>query len=774
MKNRFNIAILLTGFSGLVAQILLLRELLIVFAGNELSIGIILANWLILEASGAFFLGKRVENIKHKIEIFVAITILFSLSLPAAIYLTRSLKNILGVSIGQGLGILSIFYSSFFILLLTSIFHGALFTFACKIHSLFSNDDASSTGKVYVYETVGTLVGGVAVTYLLIPYLHTFHIAIGLAVLNFLICIFLLVPFWKTDRFQKIIIIISCLLFTLGSFFIFFGGVDWLHRRSIKSQWKFQNVVHYQNSIYGNICVIETEGQYTFFLDGIPHIITPVPDIVFVEEFVHLALLSHPYPDKVLVLSGGAGGVINEILKHSSVKLIEYTELDPMVLQLLKKFPTQLTEDELNDDRVKIKHIDGRRLLKITDKRYDVIFVGLTEPSDLQTNRFFTKEFFSLAEKKLEKNGILVIGLPGSLTYLNDELKNLNGSIFHTLKNVFPHIRAIPGEGTNIFLASNSEEISVLDKTRLINQLSERNLKVNLIVPRHIEYKLHQGWTDWFLKFIEESSQKINYDFIPRGLFYSISHWSAIFTPSLANIFRWLQNLNLWIFFALFLVFIILFFIIRERKKNFWGSGIPFSVGTTGFAGMLFDIALIFTFQAIYGYVFSWIGLLVSFFMAGAAIGALKITSLLPRIKNHAKFFIYIDLSIIGFSFFLPFIFLIIKPYLDTTGIFIFLQMLFLLLSFIGGFLVGAQFPLANKLYLKGRQNLSETAGLIYSIDLLGGWFGGIFGGILLLPILGLFGSCVVVVLLKLSSFIIVADKYFSEITKMTPSTKMD
>ena len=66
------------GFSGLAAEILLLRELLIVFSGNELCIGIILANWLILEAFGCIFLGRIAEKSKHTLEIFSVITILFS------------------------------------------------------------------------------------------------------------------------------------------------------------------------------------------------------------------------------------------------------------------------------------------------------------------------------------------------------------------------------------------------------------------------------------------------------------------------------------------------------------------------------------------------------------------------------------------------------------------------------------------------------------------------------------------------------------------------
>ncbi|MBE0477893.1 fused MFS/spermidine synthase [Candidatus Aerophobetes bacterium] len=756
MKKRVNLAILTMGFSGLVAQMLLLRELLIVFSGNELSIGIILANWLILEAFGAFFLGKRAETTKRKVETFAIIAIIFSLSLLAAVYSTRILKNILGVSIGEGLGLLPILYSSFLILLPTSVTHGALFTFSCKIYSSFSRADASSVGKVYVYETVGTVVGGIVWTYLLIPYFHAFHMAAGLAVLNFFVCTLLLIPYWRNGRFQKTVTTVCFLFLFLGIFSIFAGGADRLHSSSIKTQWKNQNVVHYQNSIYGNICVIESGGQYTFFSDGIVHTITPIPDIVFVEEFVHLAFLSHPHPESVLIVSGGAGGIINEVLKHPSVELVEYAELDPLILELLRKFPTPLTEDELTDNRVTIKHIDGRLFLKMTENQYDIVLVGLSEPSDLQTNRFFTKEFFSLVEKRLTETGILVIGLPGSLAYLSDELKNLNACILNTLHVVFPYVRVIPGDGTNIFLASHSDEVSLIDKMRLAQRLEERNLRANLLIPRHIEYKLHPQWVDWFLQFVEGGTQKINHDFKPLGLFYSISYWNAIYTPYLSTPFRWLEKINVWMFVAFFLLFVGLFLLVRRKKPGFLPSGVPFCVGTSGFAGMMFELTLIFTFQAIYGYAFGWIGLLVASFMAGAACGAMKITSMLPGIQRDGRFFIHIELAIICFSLLLAFVFFLLRPYLDSPTIFFFLRILFLCFSFISGLLIGSQFPLANKIYLKGKASFSKTAGLLYSSDLVGGWLGGVVGGVVLLPVLGLFGACMVVFLLKLSSFIII------------------
>ncbi|MCX7765825.1 MAG: spermine synthase, partial [Candidatus Sumerlaeia bacterium] len=759
MKILLGIAIFTMGFSGLVAQMLLLRELLIVFSGNEFSIGIILANWLILEAFGCFFLGKKAENIKYKIETFSGITIIFSLFLPVAVYLTRILKRILGVSIGENIGFLPMLYSSFLILLPVSVSHGMLFTFSCKLYSMFSTRDADSIGKVYVYETIGTICAGLVWTYLFIPYLHSFKIAVGLAIANFFILIVLLTGSIERGRAIKTLSAISALLFFLFVYGFSAGGADKLHHLSIQSQWKDHNLVHYQNSIYGNICVIEREKQYLFFLNGVAELIIPVPDIAFIEEFVHLPLLAHPEPKSVLILSGGVGGVISEILKHPSIELVEYVELDPLLLELVRKFSTPLTDRELTDGRIRVNHTDGRLFIKMTQTKYDLILIGLSNPSDLQTNRFFTREFFKLAGAKLNDNGILVMSLPGSLAYINAELKNLNSCIFHTLNSVFSSVKVFPGAGTNLFLASNSKENFYIDRTRIINKLNERKIKSEVLVPWYIEQKLHPGWQDWFSQYLIGGTRKINYDHKPLAVFYIISYWNALFAPYLSWFFRVIEKLELWMFLVVFMLFFVVFFWFRHKARALFGSAVPLCIATTGFAGMLVDLALIYTFQSIYGYVFSWIGLLVTAFMAGAAAGALIITIFLSRIKNCLNVFISIDFAITCFCFGLPFVFLIFSPHSELSGVSIFLKTLFLCLSFISGMLTGSQFPLASKLSLRENTNFSRTAGLIYASDIIGGWVGGVVGGVILLPVLGLLGSCVVVVLLKLSSFVLLTNR---------------
>jgi spermidine synthase len=744
------------GFSGLIAEILLLREFLIVFSGNELSIGIVLANWLILEALGCFFPGRMAEKSKNRIEAFAVITVLFSLSLILAAFLIRSLKGVLGVSVGESIGLLPILYSSFLILLPVSVLHGALFTFSCRIYSMYSAQDASSAGRVYVYETVGTIIGGIVCTYLIIPYLNAFQAAIGLAILNFVVCLVVLAPYWKTGLFQKATLVILSMLVLFSGYLVLGGQVDKLHHYSIQAQWRNQNVVHYQNSQYGNICVVENRGQYIYFLDGVPAILTPLPDIHFIEEYVHLPLLAHPQPESILIVSGGAGGTINEVLRHPSVATVEYAELDPLILSLLRRFPTPLTESELNDERVKIKQVDGRLLLGTTPNQYDVIFIGIMEPSSLQANRFFTREFFSLAQQRLNEGGILVLGAPGSLTLLNQELKDLNSSIFHTLNSVFSHIRVIPGDGRNIFLSSDSQEISTIDKAQIVERLSERNISASAMVPWHIEKRLHPGWQDWLTHFLEGSSQRINYDFQPVGLFYSISHWNALFAPSFGWLFRQFERINLRVIFLLFVLFLLLYFVLRSRNTRFLPAGIPLSIVTTGFAGMIFSLVVIFTFQSMYGYVFSWIGLLVASFMAGAACGAMLMIMVLARIQKGLRLFIGNELAIICFSIGLPFVFLAVNAYGGGQIAFVLFGMLFLIISFVCGLITGSQFPLANKLYLKNGESSSRTAGLLYASDLLGGWLGGIVGAVVLLPVLGLGGTCVTVGLLKLASLIVI------------------
>jgi spermidine synthase len=468
-------------------------------------------------------------------------------------------------------------------------------------------------------------------------------------------------------------------------------------------------------------------------------------------------LLAHPKPEKILAISGGAGGVISEALKYPSLKSIEYAELDPLLLALLRKFSTPLTEFELTDNRVRIHPMDGRLLLKFTQNTYDLILVGILEPSSLQTNRFFTQEFYALARQRLNPGGILVMGLPGSLSRSNQAAKDLNGCIYHTLNSVFPHIWTLPGDGRNLFLASDARDVVTLDWQQMMQRLKERNIETSVLVPRQIEKKTHHGWEAWFSGYIEAASRKINSDFHPKGLFYSIAQWNEVYAPSFAKAFRQLEQLNLKMITLLWTTFMVIYLLLRLNNIQLKATAIPFSIMTTGLAGMIFDLMIIFAFQSLYGYVFSWIGLLVAAFMAGAAGGA-GLTSLKPaRATDDLRLYRKTELFIIGFAVACSLVFFAVPALPDGLAVDFVLKLVFILVSIICGLVIGAQFPLANRIYLQHNPGVTQTAGLLYAADLMGGWFGGIIGAVILLPILGLFGASLAIALLKMASFIVIA-----------------
>ena len=767
----FKISLLLMGLTGMTAQILLLRELLVSFLGNELTLGVILANWLILEAIGSFMVGKSVEKTKKRLEVFVLLQLVFAAALPCALTLSRVFKNMLLITPGEGLGFAPIFSSSFLILLPVSLSHGALFTYGAKIYAQFMGEDASSVGKVYVLETIGSILGGLLITFVLIRFLHAFQIAFILSLVHVLISTLLLWPrkASPSSRLRSGLCGLSVFLTVLCAFVLLSPLAHEIHLSSIQSQWRGLNVTHHEDSIYGNITVTQRGEQITFYTDGIPSITTPVPDVASLEDLVHFSMLSHEKPESVLILSGGAGGMIHEVLKYP-VKQVHYVELDPLLLTLIHQFPTPLTRSELSDPRVVIHYTDGRVFLKRTPERFDVVFIGLSAPQELQTNRLFSLEFFSMAKRKMNPEGILVLTLPGSLTYISPELRDLNGCLWDTLKCAFRLVKIIPGD-RNVYLASESEHLERMTVNEITRRLEERKIKTSLFTQSYVEYRLHERWSQWFSRSMEKREARINSDFRPIAVFFSLSYWNALFSPYLTGVFQWFDRLSLKMTLSTVLIVTAFLFLFFLKKPHASRLSLPLAILTSGFADIVLDLAIIFTFQAVFGYLYHQIGLLITVFMLGVASSSLTITRRLGKMKKASLLFLFTELGFVAFSIVLPLVFTAPALHGESPVVSLLLYILFLVMSFLCGILVGLQFPLATHLYLQthGAQGtLGHTAGLLYGADLLGGFFGGLLAGILFLPILGLRETCFMVAIIKTSSFALVL--LYTRIGKESPA----
>lgn len=736
MANILKFSAIFMGVSSSVSQIILIREFLIVFSGNEFYIGILLSNWLLFEAIGSYFSGKL---IKKTVQVYISITILFSLTLFLSLFSVRLLKYFFQISIAEPVSFSFAYASSFFNLFIVSGLHGALFPLTCEMFNQFCKSKKLISGEIYAYESIGTVIGGILVTYVFISLFDSFKTILVISLINSLICIVIVL---KILKIKKWLVFLCIMAFFFIVCLVFYSGK--LHMFSIKKQWRNLNIVAYINSKYGNICVVENQGQYVFFQDGEPTAFIPYPDMVAVEEFVHIPLLTHRNPKHVLLIGIGPGGPISEILKHPTIEEIEYLEIDPLLIRLFESFKTSLTEKELESPKLKIKYQDGRRYIKETPLRYDIIMVGIKTPSSLQANRFFTQEFFSLSMAKLNEDGILVISTPFSLRKTNKELQELAKAVFSTLKSNFNFIRIIPGEGSLLYLCSNSESVLKIEKNTLLEEIYKRNLPISIDMPWYIESKLHSGWEKWFNTIILADREYINADFRPLAVFYTISYLQIILNPSISKIFEFIKNISYQTILIILLSSFLVYFILGLFRKRQIPSLITIPILFTGFYGMVIELIILFSFQSIFGYLYSWIGILFSAYMAGSALGAfLGSTEKIKEIFS-LKAFALTELCLIILSFFCPEVIGMAKSASPVA-----LKVIFVFLSIMAGFLVSVEFPLANLIYVERAGEVTKVAALIYAFDLLGGFIAGLMSGLWLLPLLGLKQSCQMLTIMK-------------------------
>lgn len=149
------------------------------------------------------------------------------------------------------------------------------------------------------------------------------------------------------------------------------------------------------------------------------------------EMIVHIPMMHHKNPENILVIGGGDGGTVREVLKHKTVKNVVMCEIDGMVVDACKKYLPTLSSG-LSDERVEIKIEDAIEFIKDKKNLYDVILIDSTDPMG-PGEGLFTDEFYTNVKNSLKKGGIMVAQSESPFTNKN-EIKKM----YTQLHRVFP------------------------------------------------------------------------------------------------------------------------------------------------------------------------------------------------------------------------------------------------------------------------------------------------------------------------------------------------
>jgi len=786
------------GCYATIAQVLIIREFLVVFFGSELCIGIILGTWLFGVATGAVTGGKIAGRFKNHLSAFIIVLVLMCAILPLELVLIRVLRLILNVPAGQYIPMLSLLFSSICIITPFSFTIGLNFPIGCKVIRGFTRVSAADIGFVYILESIGSLIGGLLFTFVLITRFQPLTITL------IFICILLLNLYLMLQSFDKGFSKKAGSLVCLSLFFVTVillvsGVVNRVDNYFINVRWRSANpdikLLESIDSRYENIVIGVRDNQFSVFGNG-------QYNFAFPEEYenaqiAHLVMTQHPDPKRVLLIGGGMGGLIREMLKHP-IEELDYVELDPALTESIKKYLLPEEKEALTDKRVKIFHADGRYYVKRAkaEKKYDLIFVNIPDPSTAFLNRFYTVQFFQEGNDILADKGVFAIEISSAVNYMGEEVGNYTGSIYQTLRSVFPYVIISPGQ-TNYYFASNSYDTATFDIRTLTNRYVERGVKSEYFSEYVFNTLLQPEMVKSVADKIESRKELIvNTDAKPVTYFLNLMLWDKLTGSKWGGILQWLKNSHVKTFLIPVFIFIVCRFayvtVFRRSPDVQQRFNSIAAIATTGFAGMALEIILIFAFQNIYGYVYESIGLIIAVFMFGLALGGgtsnrliLQRTSgnvldtlrrrqyfFATKIQSHKetpeetggqkemdwiKIFVVLESVIVAYACIMP---LILS---QLSSLFFDSEYLFMILVVITGVLVGLEFPIAGKLYLMRKGELGATAGTIDSADHAGACIGALLTGVLFIPLFGISGSCVIIAALNLVSLLFFLHLYYQK-----------
>lgn len=206
------------------------------------------------------------------------------------------------------------------------------------------------------------------------------------------------------------------------------GHLHGFQRVLVTGQTAYQQVEIVDTHVYGRCLLLDGKMQSS-----------QVDEHIYHELLVHPAMVTHPAPRKILIIGGGEGATLREVLRHASVEQVDMLEIDEQVVTFAKHHLADWHRGAFDDPRLHLIIGDGRRHVEETPERYDLIFIDVSDPGyDGPAYLLYTLQFYQTAARCLRPDGLIAMQAgPSSPT-----CGEIMASIYRTLGEVFPVVGA--------------------------------------------------------------------------------------------------------------------------------------------------------------------------------------------------------------------------------------------------------------------------------------------------------------------------------------------
>ena len=179
-----------------------------------------------------------------------------------------------------------------------------------------------------------------------------------------------------------------------------------MHTENVKLSIKIDRQLFSAQSEFQRIDVLESREFGKILVADGDLMLTEMDEFIYHEMISHVPMAVHPNVERVMVIGGGDGGVVRELVKYDGIQQIDVVEVDPLLVEVCRKYFPQMA-CSLNDPRVQIYHEDGLRFVRSKSDDYDLIIIDSPNPFG-PGEGLFTKEFYGNCYNALHEDGIMI------------------------------------------------------------------------------------------------------------------------------------------------------------------------------------------------------------------------------------------------------------------------------------------------------------------------------------------------------------------------------
>lgn len=267
-------------------------------------------------------------------------------------------------------------------------------------------DLRTNISSVLENDYYGALVGGLLFAFFALPYLGLTYTPIALGIINFAVASVL---FWRFRRLTHYSRALQISFWSITAFFMaFVFAVKPIILFSEQKKYK-DKIVYEKQTAYQKIVITQWKNDYWLFIDGQEQFSTFDED-KYHEPLVHPPMALSRQKKNILILGGGEGLAVREVLKHDDVEKVTVVDIDPVMTELSRHHPiiTSINQNSMADIRINIINQDGFTFLENCRDFYDIIITDLPDPSSINLARLYSKEFYTICRHRLNKYGVLV------------------------------------------------------------------------------------------------------------------------------------------------------------------------------------------------------------------------------------------------------------------------------------------------------------------------------------------------------------------------------